>query len=234
VQHLPAEAKEVFDVSGAGDTVVALVSAGLAVGLTLHHAAVLANTAAGIVVGKVGTAVVRPDELKSSLNNNVKVDLESKILDLETAVERVHAWSRQGLNVGFTNGCFDLLHAGHLSLLQRARALCDRLVVAINSDQSVKRLKGGDRPVQTELTRARLLASLIHVDAVLIFREDTPIDVISALRPNILIKGSDYADKQVVGADIVEQAGGRVCLLDLLDGYSTTGIVNQLKTGTSL
>ncbi len=227
--HLPAEAKEVFDVSGAGDTVVALLGAGLGIGLPLREAARLANAAAGIVVGKLGTAVVQTAELKHALNTSGVVDTESKIVGLQTSVDRVNTWRHQGLKVGFTNGCFDLLHPGHLQLLRGARALCDRLVVAMNDDRSVKRLKGDPRPIQTESIRSALLAALSYVDMVVIFTEETPINVIAALVPDIVIKGRDYADKLVVGADIVERAGGRVCLIDLLEGYSTTRAISQLK-----
>jgi D-beta-D-heptose 7-phosphate kinase/D-beta-D-heptose 1-phosphate adenosyltransferase len=229
VHHLPAEAREVFDVSGAGDTVVAALAAALAAGATLPDAARLANLAAGIVVAKVGTAVVRPDELTAALNRQGWEAAGAKVLSRAAAMERVEAWRRQGRRVGFTNGCFDLLHPGHISLLGQARAACDRLVVGLNSDASVKRLKGESRPVQGESARATVLASLASVDLVVLFEEDTPLALIEALRPDVLVKGADYTIDKVVGADLVQGWGGRVVLAELVEGQSTTKTIAKMQ-----
>lgn len=229
VHHLPANAREVYDVSGAGDTVVAVLSTALAAGVDLIEAAHLANLAAGIVVGKVGTAVVRPEELVHAVHEEHRTEAEKKIVSLETALEHVVAWRRTGLRVGFTNGCFDLLHPGHLSLLRQARAACDRLIVALNSDTSIKRLKGEGRPVQSESARAAVLASLVDVDRVAIFVEDTPVALIKAIRPDLLVKGADYGREAVVGGDIVEGYGGKVLLADLVPGHSTTATIRRLS-----
>lgn len=229
VHHLPANAREVYDVSGAGDTVVAVLSAALAAGVDLIEAAHLANLAACIVVGKVGTAVVRPEELIHAVHEEHRTEAEKKIVSLETALEHVVAWRRTGLRVGFTNGCFDLLHPGHLSLLRQARAACDRLIVALNSDTSIKRLKGEGRPVQSESARAAVLASLVDVDRVAIFVEDTPVALIKAIRPDLLVKGADYGREAVVGGDIVEGYGGKVLLADLVPGHSTTATIRRLS-----
>jgi D-beta-D-heptose 7-phosphate kinase/D-beta-D-heptose 1-phosphate adenosyltransferase len=226
--HLPAQAREVFDVSGAGDTVVATVAAALAAGASLVEAAALANVAASIVVGKVGTAAVHAEELLHTLRRrDIEAD-EAKVLTLPHALERVGKWRARGLSVGFTNGCFDLLHPGHVSLLAQARAECDRLVVGLNSDASVKRLKGDSRPVQSEAARAIVLGSLASVDMVVIFGEDTPLGMIRALRPDVLVKGADYTVDTVVGADVVQAYGGRVMLADLQDGFSTTATIARI------
>lgn len=229
VLPLPAEAREVFDVSGAGDTVVAALAAALASGADLADAARLSNLAGGIVVGKVGTAVVRAADLLAGLHSR---DLSGgdKIGDGDQALERIARWRRQGLTIGFTNGCFDILHAGHVSLLAQARAACDRLVVGLNSDTSVARLKGPQRPVQPEASRAAVLASLASVDCVVLFSEDTPLKVIKAVRPDLLVKGADYAIDQVVGADLVQGYGGTVMLVELSPGHSTTAILKRIGT----
>lgn len=226
--HFPAEAREVFDVSGAGDTVVATVAAALAAGATLPQAAKVANVAAGIVVGKVGTAVVHTAELLEGLHQRELHEDAQKIMGREAVLEAVARWRHRGLRIGFTNGCFDLLHPGHVSLLMQARAACDRLVVGLNSDASVQRLKGPTRPVQSEAARSTVLASLSAVDAVVLFSEDTPLELIAALRPDILVKGADYTIDRVVGADIVQAYGGRVLLADLSPGHSTTATIARM------
>ena len=228
VCHLSAEAREVFDVSGAGDTVIATLAGAIGAGIPLEEAAHLANLAAGVVVGKVGTAVVRRGELLAAYHHQEWVVGEAKVLPLEGAVDRVERWRRQGRRIGFTNGCFDLLHPGHVSLLQQARAACDRLVVGLNSDESVRRLKGETRPVQSELARATVLASLASVDLVVIFGEDTPQALIRALRPDVLVKGADYTVDRVVGAELVQSYGGRVLLADLAAGHSTTATIARM------
>ncbi|MBI2977856.1 MAG: D-glycero-beta-D-manno-heptose-7-phosphate kinase [Rhodospirillales bacterium] len=226
--HLPAEAREVFDVSGAGDTVVAAVAAAVAVGIGLAEAAALANVAAGIVVGKVGTAVAYAADVIGALHHQDLTSAEAKLLTPKQAKDRIQVWRRGGRKIGFTNGCFDLLHPGHLSLLKQAKAACDRLVVGLNSDASVARFKGDGRPVQSEAARATVLASLETVDAVVIFEDDTPLALIEAFRPDVLVKGADYDLAQVVGADVVKGYGGRVLLAKLEPGYSTSATIARL------
>lgn len=228
--HLPAAALEVFDVSGAGDTVVATLAAMLAAGADLPQAVKIANTAAGLVVAKVGTAVTTVDEILEALRHSDVQIAEHKVRTLEAACAQVATWRRKGLSVGFTNGCFDLVHPGHISLLLQARRHCDRLVVGVNSDDSVRRLKGPTRPVQVEAARAVVLASLAMVDLVLIFDEDTPLRLIEALRPDVLVKGADYQIDQVVGADVVQTYGGKVVLAKLEAGFSTTSTIMQMST----
>ncbi len=228
IHHLPAHAREVYDVSGAGDTVVATLAAALGSGATPLEGARIANIAAGIVVGKVGTAVAYKDEVASALHHDELWSSESKVALLGAAAEIVDRWRRKGLSVGFTNGCFDLLHPGHISLLGEAKAACDRLVVGLNSDASVARLKGPSRPVQTEAARATVLASLAAVDLVVVFDEDTPFETIAALRPDVLIKGADYTVETVVGADLVRGWGGKVVLARLVDGCSTTNTIRRM------
>ncbi|NKB55828.1 MAG: D-glycero-beta-D-manno-heptose-7-phosphate kinase [Alphaproteobacteria bacterium] len=228
VHHLPARAREVFDVSGAGDTVAAALAAALALGAPTPDAARLANTAAGVAVGKVGTAAAYASEILTAQHEAEFMTGEAKIATLASARDRVEAWRRQGRRIGFTNGCFDLVHPGHISMLNQARAACDVLIVGLNSDASVRRLKGPERPAQPELGRAAVLASLMPVDMVVIFAEDTPLDLITALRPDILVKGQDYALDEVVGAAEVQSWGGKVVLADILDGHSTTETLRRI------
>jgi D-beta-D-heptose 7-phosphate kinase/D-beta-D-heptose 1-phosphate adenosyltransferase len=230
LSHLKAEAVEVFDVSGAGDTVVATLATALGAGANIEDAARLANIAAGIVVGKVGTAVVFTKDLLTELRHQNQINSETKVLTLQPALERVDKWRRSGNIVGFTNGCFDLLHPGHISLLKQARDASDKLVVGLNSDASVKLLKGDGRPVQSELARASILASLSAVDMVIIFSDETPINLIGALRPDVLVKGADYAVKNVVGFDLIKSYGGRVLLAELVPGHSTTATIAKLES----
>jgi D-beta-D-heptose 7-phosphate kinase/D-beta-D-heptose 1-phosphate adenosyltransferase len=231
VDHLPARAREVFDVSGAGDTVAAVLGAAHSAGAALPAAAALANVAAGVVVGKIGTAVAYPAEILSALHETEMLGADTKVMVLDGARDRLAAWRRQGLRCGFTNGCFDLLHPGHISLLNQSKAACDRLIVGLNSDHSVRRLKGPERPIQSETSRAQVLASLAMVDLVVIFDEETPVKLIEALRPEILVKGADYTIEQVVGAEQVQSWGGRVVLAEILDGHSTTGTIEKMGTG---
>jgi D-beta-D-heptose 7-phosphate kinase/D-beta-D-heptose 1-phosphate adenosyltransferase len=228
VFHLPAEAREVFDVSGAGDTVVATLAAALAGGAPLSEAARLANVAAGIVVAKVGTAVAYASDLMAALHNADIHAGELKVATRTGAVELLDRWRHKGQRIGFTNGCFDLLHPGHISLLGQAKATCDRLVVGLNSDASVQRLKGPTRPVQSEVSRATVLASLTSVDLVVIFDEDTPLELLTALRPDVLIKGADYTVDKVVGAELVQSYGGKVVLAELVQGQSTTATIARM------
>jgi D-beta-D-heptose 7-phosphate kinase/D-beta-D-heptose 1-phosphate adenosyltransferase len=230
--HISTQAREVFDVSGAGDTVIASFALALAAGTERAMAATIANAAAGVVVGKRGTARLSAEELLGALlRSQSAVTHRDAILDADAALRMVAAWRREGLSVGFTNGCFDILHAGHVSLLHAARAQCDRLVLGLNSDASVRRLKGEGRPVNDQHDRACVLAALASVDAVIVFEEDTPLKLIEALKPDILVKGADYTVDQVVGADVVQKAGGRVVLIDLVAGKSTTGTIGKLRQG---
>jgi len=226
--HIPAKPRAVFDLSGAGDTVAATMAVACAAGVPWAEAARLANAAGGIVVGKPGTAVARGDELVAALHAQDLMTGEDKIATLPSALDRIAGWRESGLKVGFTNGCFDLIHPGHVSLLAQARAACDRLVVGLNSDASVGRLKGEGRPIQSEAARAQVLASLKAVDLVVIFGEETPVRLIEAIRPDVLVKGADYRRDQVVGGDIVESYGGRVLLAEILPGHSTTATLARL------
>jgi len=229
VVHIPAIAREVFDVSGAGDTVVAVLAAGMAANATLPEAASLANAAAGLVVGKVGTAVVHADEILRELMVEQAIHDYRKVINYEEALAKVARWRCMGQRIGFTNGCFDLIHPGHISLLNQARRACNRLIIGLNSDSSVKRLKGPHRPIQNEQARATVLSSLSSVDLVVLFDEDTPLNLIEAIRPDILVKGSDYSIDAVVGADFVRSYGGKVILADLIPEQSTTQIVHKMR-----
>jgi D-beta-D-heptose 7-phosphate kinase/D-beta-D-heptose 1-phosphate adenosyltransferase len=226
--HIPAYPVKIRDVSGAGDTVTATAATMLAMGADLEAAARAANAAAAVVVGKRGTATVSLVELRTMLVPPALRAYEEKLaLDPKAMDERLNEWRRAGLRIGFTNGCFDLLHPGHLKVLAEARAACDRLVVGLNSDASTRRLKGESRPIQDEVSRAQLLAALEAVDMVAIFEEDTPIELIRRVRPQVLVKGGDYTKDQVVGREIVEAAGGEILLVDLLPERSTTRIVER-------
>ncbi|MBC4017765.1 bifunctional D-glycero-beta-D-manno-heptose-7-phosphate kinase/D-glycero-beta-D-manno-heptose 1-phosphate adenylyltransferase HldE [Siccirubricoccus deserti] len=227
---VPAEAREVFDVSGAGDTVIATLALAHAAGRPLEEAMRIANAAAGIVVGKLGTATVSADELEHALRAEAgSTPGEEALLDHVQAQRLVAEWKAHGLRVGFTNGCFDILHAGHVALLRAARKRCDRLVVALNTDASVARLKGPARPVNGLADRAAVVSALAAVDAVVGFGEDTPLALIRLLLPDVLVKGADYTVEQVVGADVVQQAGGEVALIDLVPGRSTTATIRKLR-----
>ncbi len=226
--HLPTRAREVADVSGAGDTLVAALAVALGAGAVLVEAAMLANATAGISVSKQGTATVSRQELLDALHLDDLVATDRKVASLEEAIEKVANWHHRGLKVGFANGCFDLIHPGHVQLLSEARAGCDRLIVALNTDASVKRLKGPTRPLQNEMARATVMASMSPVDLVTLFDEDTPLEMIQALRPDVLVKGSDYTVDQVVGGDLVQGWGGRVLLVTLREGHSTTGTIRRM------
>ncbi len=228
VTHLPAEAQEVFDVSGAGDTVVATVAAAMAAGANMVDAAKVANVAAGIVVAKVGTATAYAADVISALQQQQLGGTDVKICNQEQLADRVAVWRHAGYRIGFTNGCFDLLHPGHVSLLQQARNTCDKLIVGLNTDKSVKKLKGDGRPVQSERARSTVLSSLSSVDAVTLFGEQTPIKLIKSIKPDVLIKGSDYSVSEVVGADVVLKYGGEVFLADIEAGHSTTNTIERL------
>lgn len=230
--HLPTAARQVFDVSGAGDTAVAALALSLVGGANFVDAAALANVAAGIAVGKRGTATVTTTEILRIL---VPADGRTdplKIFARDSVLDWVRDWREQGLKIAFTNGCFDLLHPGHISLLDQASRTADRLVVGLNSDSSIRRLKGPSRPVLGEIARATVLAALKFVDAVVIFSQDTPLELIETLQPDVLVKGADYTVDTVVGADLVVKRGGRVVLADLLAGHSTTESVKRASAAS--
>lgn len=226
--HSPARAREVFDVSGAGDTVIATLAACLAGGLQIETAIELANLAAGIVVGKVGTVPIAGHELVALLTPSSGVTAGEKILDLDHAKTRVAEWRASGETIVFTNGCFDLLHVGHITLLEDCRRFGSKLVLGLNADASICRLKGPSRPIVGERERARVMAALAAVDAVVLFEEDTPLELIRTLRPNVLVKGGDYTVETVVGHEDVIAAGGRVEIVPTVEGFSTTNIVKKL------
>lgn len=233
--HVKSEARQVFDVSGAGDTVVAALAAGLASGAPLEHCMRLANVAAGLVIAKSGTAVVTKEELLPALARvPSRGENEIVIREVDALVARREAWREQGLVVGFTNGCFDLLHPGHISLLSQAARQCDRLIVALNNDESVRGLKGPTRPVQHEQARLDVVAAVKGVDAVTLFGDETPLTLIEALKPDVLIKGADYQLKDVVGGAEVIAAGGRVYLAELVEGQSTSALIakSNLRDGS--
>ena len=227
-KHFQAEAKEIFDVSGAGDTVVACIATAVSAGVSMEHAVVLANTAAGIVVGKVGTAVAYVEDLSNALQQRGYLANRVKIVDLALALERVKIWRNQGYKVGFTNGCFDLVHPGHIGVLSEAKAACDKLIVGLNSDKSTKRLKGNNRPIQNENARAAVLAALESVDLVIVFQEDIPAVLIDTLQPEVFIKGSDYDIEQIPEARLVENYGGKIILAEFKDGYSTSETIAKI------
>jgi D-beta-D-heptose 7-phosphate kinase/D-beta-D-heptose 1-phosphate adenosyltransferase len=228
VFHLPAQAKEVFDVTGAGDTVIAVLAASIAVGEPIENAVTLANLAASIVVGKLGTATVSGPELRRAINalhgsgRGVVTD-DQLVIAINDAKE-------QGEKVVFTNGCFDIIHAGHVSYLEEARKLGDRLIVGINDDASVSNLKGPGRPINTVDRRKAVLAGLESVDWVLDFGDDTPERLLALLQPDILVKGGDYDKEGVVGWEIVEGYGGTVRVMNFVDDCSTTAIVEKIQS----
>lgn len=225
VIHSPAAAIEVFDVSGAGDTVAATLLAGVAGKLSLQEAVYMANRAAGIVVAKVGTYPVHRDELlKDLLTEERKQGRGYRTLSWEEIASLAATWKAAGETVVFTNGCFDIIHVGHVTYLEKARNLGKHLIVGLNTDASVQRLKGVTRPLVHELDRARVLAALACVDAVVLFDQDTPTELISKIRPDILVKGGDYKPEEVAGREYA----GEVQIIDFEDGYSTTNVVNKI------
>jgi D-beta-D-heptose 7-phosphate kinase/D-beta-D-heptose 1-phosphate adenosyltransferase len=229
--HVPALPVRVRDVSGAGDTVSAALALALAAGGDWETALRVANAAAAVAVGKMGTATVAPDELRRKILPHASLTAEEKIVPTDVLAARLAEWRAQGLRVGFTNGCFDILHPGHVKVLTAARGACDRLVVGLNSDASTRRLKGEGRPVQDERARAEVLAALEAVDLVVVFEEDTPINLITEIKPSVLVKGGDYTREQVVGHEVVEAHGGEVLLVDVLKGHSTTSLVQRAREG---
>lgn len=219
--HDPANAREIFDVAGAGDTVVAIMAATLAAGAGLKDAVKLANHAAGVAVSKSGTAIVAPGELLAHVGST------PPITDWPNIAAQCASWRNAGQRVAFANGCFDLLHPGHLHLLTEAAKTADKLVIGLNSDASVRRLKGNDRPKQPSEIRSAILAALPIVDAVAVFDQDTPVELIATLKPDCIVKGDEYRKQPVIGADIVTARGGKVVLIPTLDGYSTSNLVSN-------
>lgn len=228
VRHFPGVPREVFDASGAGDTTIAALGLALASGAPVEDAIAFAMLASGVAVTKAGTAVVTPDELTEASITAHLAPAEAKIATPQRLADEVARWRAKGLRVGFTNGCFDILHRGHVAYLNQARTWCDRLIVGLNSDRSVKALKGEGRPVNDLESRALVLAGLACVDLVATFDEDTPLKLIEAARPDVLIKGADYTEDQVVGAAQVRSWGGEVKLAPIVDGYSTTAAIARM------
>lgn len=226
--HLSATAKQVFDVSGAGDTVIATLAAGLMHGLSPLDSLSLANIAAGVVVGKVGTVPITKADLMDAIATAQGSEQAHKVCELPELLQKVASWKQQGQKIVFTNGCFDLLHAGHVTYLEGAKKRGDKLILGLNTDRSVSALKGPSRPVVNEKDRARVLAALESVDAVILFDEDTPLALINAIQPNVIAKGSDYTADQVVGGKEVESWGGEIALIDLVEGRSTTNLIKKM------
>ena len=227
---LPATAKQVFDVSGAGDTVIATLAAGLINHLSTLESLQLANVAAGVVVGKVGTVPINRDELIEALTSEQTSEQAHKVCDLAQLTQKVATWRKTKQKIVFTNGCFDLLHAGHVTYLEAAKKRGDKLILGLNTDRSVSALKGPTRPVVNENDRARVLAALASVDAVILFDEDTPLNLINTLKPDVIAKGSDYTADQVVGGKEVESWGGEIALIDLVAGRSTSNIIKKMNS----
>ncbi|GMR16582.1 MAG: bifunctional D-glycero-beta-D-manno-heptose-7-phosphate kinase/D-glycero-beta-D-manno-heptose 1-phosphate adenylyltransferase HldE [Gammaproteobacteria bacterium] len=227
VIHLPTRAKEVFDVTGAGDTVISVLAAALAAGESFADATALSNLAAGIVVSKLGTATVSMNELRHEIRKQHQI--QRGVVEEDALLQMVNESKEHGETVVMTNGCFDILHAGHVAYLEQAKELGDRLIVAVNDDDSVKRLKGPERPVNTMEKRMRMLAALQCVDWVVPFYEDTPTRQICKLMPDILVKGGDNDPEKIPGGDCVREAGGEVKVLTYIDGVSTTGIISTIR-----
>lgn len=227
--HSPARAREVYDVSGAGDTVIATLAACLAAGLKNETAVELANLAAGIVVAKVGTVPIARHELVAALTPSSGISGAEKILDGERLTQRIKEWRAAGESIVFTNGCFDLLHVGHITLLEDCRRFGSKLVLGLNSDDSIRRLKGPSRPIVGDRERSRVMAALAAVDAVVLFEEDTPLELIRTVKPDVLVKGGDYIAENVVGYEDVTAHGGRVEIVPTVEGFSTTNIVRKLQ-----
>jgi len=228
VRRIPAVAREVFDVSGAGDTVIATIAAARAAALDPVDAAHLANLAAGVVVAKVGTAAITAAELAAAISGEAALEQAAKVVDLPALLECVQEWRKRGERIVFTNGCFDLLHVGHVTYLERAHRHGQRLVVGLNTDRSVRALKGPERPLIGEHDRARVLAALAAVDAVVLFDAETPLELIRRIRPDVLAKGADYREEQVVGAADVRAHGGQVVLVPLVEDRSSSGIIQRI------
>ncbi|MGD8784478.1 MAG: bifunctional D-glycero-beta-D-manno-heptose-7-phosphate kinase/D-glycero-beta-D-manno-heptose 1-phosphate adenylyltransferase HldE [Thioalkalispiraceae bacterium] len=229
VIHLPTKAREVFDVTGAGDTVIAMLAAAIAAGEETANAMALANLAAGVVVGKLGTATVSPAELQQAMRG--EASLTRGVYAEDVLVDVVRQAKQHGERIVMTNGCFDILHPGHVSYLQKARAMGDRLIIAVNDDDSVKRLKGPERPINTLDRRMALLSALECVDWVVPFSEDTPERLICKILPDVLVKGGDYKPEEIAGGECVSQNGGEVQIIEFIEGHSTTDIIKAILNG---
>lgn len=227
---ISASAQKVFDVSGAGDTVIATLASGLIHGLSPLESLQLANIAAGIVVGEVGTVPISKQVLFDTLSQQLGSQQASKICQLDALLAQVDTWKASQQKIVFTNGCFDLLHAGHVTYLEAAKKRGNKLILGLNTDRSVTALKGPDRPVVNQHDRARVLAALESVDAVILFDEDTPLALIQQIKPDVIAKGSDYTADQVVGGKEVESWGGEIALIDLVEGRSTTNIIQKMNS----
>lgn len=225
--HLPARAREVFDVTGAGDTVISVLGAVLAAGSDLTQAVGMANLAAGLVVAKLGTATVSVPELRRAIQR--EQGSERGVVTPDQLLMAIEDARAHGERIVFTNGCFDIIHAGHVGYLAEAAALGDRLIVAVNSDESVSRLKGPGRPINAVERRMAVLAGLESVDWVVPFSEDTPLALLQKFRPDVLVKGGDYREDQIVGAELVQSSGGAVKVLSFIDDLSTTAMVNKIR-----
>ena len=228
--HVTGKAREVFDVSGAGDTSLAALAVAIVAGATLEEAVNVAILASGLAVGKSGTATVSSLELLDAAELPQWTQ-KAGSLSTDAMVGQIERWREGGLRIGFTNGCFDILHPGHIRVLEEARSHCDRLIVGLNSDTSVRRLKGPERPVNSEHARAQVLCSLAAVDGVVIFDQDTPLELISALKPDVLVKGGDYTRDTIVGADLIEARGGEIVIVPLVPGQSTTATIARSRNG---
>jgi D-beta-D-heptose 7-phosphate kinase / D-beta-D-heptose 1-phosphate adenosyltransferase len=227
---MPTTAREVYDVSGAGDTVIASFAASFAAGLPLDKAMKLSNLAAGVAVGKVGTHAITLDELNDAVRFS-GTTFSKCVSTLQEGLEIIDGWRRRGEKIVFTNGCFDLLHAGHIKLLRAARQEGSKLIVGLNTDESIRRLKGDSRPIVNQYDRAVVISALDCVDLVVFFDDDTPLQLIQKLRPNILCKGSDYTRETVVGHELVESWGGRIVLIPLVTDLSTSKILERIQRG---
>ena len=223
--HSPTISKEVYDVSGAGDTVLAVIASCIPNNIDKIKSLTLANKAAGKVIGKVGTSTISLQELF----DNKLITSSNKIFDIKLLCEKLKKDREKGLKIGFTNGCFDVLHYGHISCIERSKQHCDKLIIAINSDSSVKKIKGNNRPINNELYRAKILSSLKFCDYVIIFKETTPLSIIKKIKPDLITKGGDYKNKKIVGENEVKKWGGRAMTLEFVNGLSSTNILNKLK-----
>jgi D-beta-D-heptose 7-phosphate kinase/D-beta-D-heptose 1-phosphate adenosyltransferase len=225
--HFPSRAREVFDVTGAGDTVAATLGVALAGGAAIAEAVWLANAAASVCVSRLGTSPVSQRDIISTVDEQ-PLHSANKVVTKPEALRLATKLRTQRKRIAFTNGCFDLLHVGHVTILEKSRREADALFVGVNTDDSVRRLKGPNRPIQHEADRARIVAAQACVDVVVLFDEDTPYDLIRALRPDVITKGADYSRKEeVVGWDIVERYGGTIRLVDLVEGHSSTGLIQR-------
>ena len=222
--HSPTKKIEVFDVSGAGDTVLLIISICIANKVDIKTTLNLSNKAAGLVVGKIGTSTLNCDELFYDIQLS-----KNKIIKLKELKKIISEYKKDKIKIGFTNGCFDIMHSGHVQYLEETKKLCDKLIVAINSDLSVKKLKGKNRPINNEVSRARVLASLSYCDHIIIFNKSTPLDLIKSIRPDVLTKGGDYSIKNIVGAKEIKSWGGEVSIINLIKGFSTSDVIKKTK-----